>query len=365
MSSISTARGIDLRPAGAAARRGLHPAPGWLSSVRFDLLFVVVTASVALTAAISSDIEPSLFGAILVADLWLLGYHHVIATFTRLTFDTESFQRYRWLVTKLPFAVGAGVLALALGVGAWTLPTLYLYWQWWHYTRQSYGVAQMYRLKSPQSRDNGWEMKAALYLLPLTGILYRSYQSPEEFLGMDLRVLPVPLEGVLLAGAAAGVALAWWVAKQFGAWRRGELPLAFNLYMLSHTAVFGVGYLAIPDIDHGWLAINIWHNAQYMLVVWMFNRNRFKGGVDPEHRWLSTLSQPRNVAKYFGVTLGLTLIAYVSLSGVLATLPGSTLVLALILYQTINFHHYIVDSVIWKVRKPQIRTTLGLDSLAA
>jgi hypothetical protein len=102
-----------------------------------------------------------------------------------------------------------------------------------------------------------------------------------------------------------------------------------------------------------------------MLVVWMFNRNRFKGGVQSEHRWLSTLSQPRNVAKYFGVTFGLTVLAYFSLNGILIALPASTLPLTLVAYQTINFHHYIVDSVIWKVRKPQIRSNLGLESLAA
>jgi hypothetical protein len=365
MSSVSTLKGLEVRRAGASARHGFAGAPGWLSGVRFDLLFVAGTAAIGLAAGISSQLEPSLWGALLFADLWLLGYHHVIATFTRLTFDSESFQRYRWLVTKLPFAVVALVLAMALGIGAWTLPTLYLYWQWWHYTRQSYGVAQMYRLKTPQARDSGWEMKAALYLLPLTGILYRSYQAPEKFLGMELRVLPVPLEAVAVCGAAAAVALCWWAVKQYRAWRAGELPLAYNLYMASHAAVFGIGYLAIPDIDHGWLAINVWHNTQYMLVVWMFNRNRFKTGVSSEHRWLSTLSQPRNVAKYFGVTLGLTLVAYLGLNSVLIALPAMSLPLALVAYQTINFHHYIVDSVIWKVRKPQIRSTLGLESLAA
>jgi hypothetical protein len=32
----------------------------------------------------------------------------------------------------------------------------------------------------------------------------------------------------------------------------------------------------------------------------------------------------------------------------------------LIIYQTINFHHYIVDSLIWKLRKPKLRQNLGL-----
>jgi hypothetical protein len=31
-----------------------------------------------------------------------------------------------------------------------------------------------------------------------------------------------------------------------------------------------------------------------------------------------------------------------------------------IIYQTINFHHYIVDAVIWKLRKPSLRANLGL-----
>jgi hypothetical protein len=33
---------------------------------------------------------------------------------------------------------------------------------------------------------------------------------------------------------------------------------------------------------------------------------------------------------------------------------------AIIIYQTINFHHYIVDSIIWKARKKPMREALGL-----
>ena len=32
----------------------------------------------------------------------------------------------------------------------------------------------------------------------------------------------------------------------------------------------------------------------------------------------------------------------------------------IVLYQIINFHHYIVDATIWKVRKAPMRKTLGL-----
>ncbi len=365
MSSLTTLGPTRAEADAAVRRNGFSQQPGWLSSRRFDVMFVVVTAILGIVAGLATHFDHALFGAILFADLWLLGYHHVIATYTRVSFDSESFARYKPLLTWLPIAVVLGVLAMAIGIGAWTLPTVYLYWQWWHYTRQSYGVAQMYRMKTPQSKDNGWEMRAALYLLPLAGILYRSYQDPGEFLGMELRVVPVPLIAVQVAGAAAAAVLAWWIGKQFRAWRAGELPLAFNLYMLSHLAVFGIGYVAISNIDYGWLTINIWHNAQYILIVWLYNRNRFKSGVSPEHGWLSTLSQPQNVKRYFAVTFALTVGVYLTLGTTFALLPATTLPLALITYQAINFHHYIVDSFIWKVRKPQIRKNMGLEQLAA
>jgi hypothetical protein len=35
---------------------------------------------------------------------------------------------------------------------------------------------------------------------------------------------------------------------------------------------------------------------------------------------------------------------------------------AMVVYQTINFHHYIVDSVIWKVRRKNIQQTLQIQT---
>jgi hypothetical protein len=34
----------------------------------------------------------------------------------------------------------------------------------------------------------------------------------------------------------------------------------------------------------------------------------------------------------------------------------------LVFYQTLNFHHYIVDGRIWKMRKPALQKTLGLNA---
>jgi len=339
---------------------GRPAATGWLRGAEFDGVLIFGVAALGLASGAAVVTWPGLFPLILTLDLWLLGYHHVISTFTRISFDAASFRQYRALVLWLPLGVVAGVIVLAAGVGVWTLPTIYLYWQWWHYTRQSYGVAQLYRRKGDGGSRGA--MMAAIYLLPLAGILSRSAQDPGRFLGAELRVLPVPDVGVALALAVAGVGVGWWLWEQAGTIRRGDGAWAYRAYIVSHLAIFAVGYLLIRQIDHGWLVLNVWHNAQYILVVWMFNNTRFKDGVDARARLLSTLSQRRYLVFYFGVSLLISSAVYLSLQGALGLVAASSLPLALIVYQSINFHHYIVDSVIWKVRRPQIATNLGVSA---
>ena len=239
----------------------------------------------------------------------------------------------------------------------WALATAYLYWQWFHYTRQSWGVSQVYRRKSDGLvTDSALASKLMIYLLPLWGILYRSHQDPGTFLGVELRVLPVPGWAVQVAAAAALGSLAWWVWTRLVAWRQGRLAVAHTLYMLSHFAVFAVGYILIEDINHGWLVINIWHNAQYIAFVWLFNNNRFRGGEDGQAKFLSRLSQRRNVWLYGLVCFAISTVSYLLLAKVTAML----VVAPIVIYQAINFHHYIVDGTIWKVRWPALQRTLDL-----
>src|SRR5262245_17612328 len=84
--------------------------PGWLRSPSFDSVFVGGSALVALLATVTVVVEPRLFPLVLVTDMWLLGFHHVVSTFTRLAFDSESFRAHRFLVLGLPWIVLAGVV---------------------------------------------------------------------------------------------------------------------------------------------------------------------------------------------------------------------------------------------------------------
>jgi hypothetical protein len=118
-----------------------------------------------------------------------------------------------------------------------------------------------------------------------------------------------------------------------------------------------VAYIGIENINYGWLVINVWHNAQYIVFVWLFNNNLFKGQSDPKARFLSYISQNGKGLMYFGVCCSLAVVFYQAMEWTLgALLP------LVVIYQTINFHHYIVDSVIWKIRRKPIKKVLGIAS---
>lgn len=331
---------------------------GWLLSREFDLTFIGGPAIVGLASALLVVSQPDLWGLVLGADLLLLGYHHVISTYTRLAMDQQSRRENAALLTWVPLVVLAGVVTLGYGVGLWTLTTTYLYWQWFHYTRQSWGVLRVYGRKGGLAdAEPEWLTKSVFYGIPLWGILWRTHQAPTEFLGVELRVPPVPAFLVHAVGVLAFAGLIWLAVVRVRAYRCGNAAFGQTLYLATHFVMFVIGYVLIDDIDNGWLAINIWHNAQYVGFVWYYNNQRFKDGESSVAPLLSRLSQRDRLISYFGGSILLSSVVYIALGATIAVV-----VAPIVVYQTINFHHYVVDSVIWKVRKKPMQETLGLPS---
>lgn len=330
----------------------------YLRNPLFDYTLIMGVCLLALTAGAVCLKNPALFPIVFFLDLWFLGYHHVVATFTRLAFDQKSVREHSFLVVWLPLIIIMGAVGATLMTGSWILATTYLYWQWFHYTRQSYGIARIYKRKNnPEDpATDQW----VIYLLPLLGILYRSYQNPGAFLGMELRVLPVPFIVIKILSIITLISIIYWGAKQLRALKNGKSEWTYNLFIVSHLTIFYVGYLAIPDINLGWLVINIWHNAQYLLFVWFYNNKKFKSGVVPEHRLISWLSQDRHVIHYFLICFAISTFFYVTTSRLIGLITFTSLPLVVVFYQTINFHHYVVDGIIWKVRQKPLRNTLGI-----
>jgi hypothetical protein len=304
--------------------------------------------------------KPELFMVVLLADLWLLGYHHVIITFTKLAGTRQDRKDNKFLIYYLPFIVLASVALIYNAIGAIAIVTIYFFWQWFHYTRQAYGISTFYRRKSgieasstPVKLDY-----AAIWAIPIWGIVHRCSQDLDSFLFLPLWTPDIPTSIDAAIGSAAVLITAAWLITKLCDWKKGNIAYAPFFFVLSHHITFFVGYIYIKDVTIGWLVANIWHNAQYILFVWLFNQNRFQNTESREKapvlHWLCQRNPYRTIA-YFAACLAVTTIIYQGLSTGIEIISADNAVriaaLTVILYQTINFHHYIVDGLIWKARK--------------
>lgn len=331
----------------------------------FDRMFLFGPVGLAMTLGALATMSPAMFVAVVLVDIWLFASPHVIATYTRIGFDKAHIKKHWFLIFCLPPIVLALVTMVALAYEMGGLFTLYFIAQTYHVTRQSYGIARSYRRADPQTvgpdRLSDW----LIYLFPLWGLLHRCAAAPEVFYGYPIHLPPVASAVSGAAGIAAVAVCLWWGYRQICSALAGQLNTGHSLFVVSHLLVTGVAYLWATDITSGWLVVNIWHNLQYLLFVWAQNVRR-------DMQWLSvpadrpfssqdpkdSMSLLKSVGKYLAVCWVLGAVMYQAL-----TLAGEQLVwlglpAVFILHFTVNFHHYLVDGVIWK--KPQSDASSGV-----
>lgn len=328
---------------------------GWLRDPAFDLTLIFgITALACLMGGIVW-IWPAMFVPLLALHTWCFGFDHVIATFTKLVGLPEDRRRNWFLIWVLPPLAFGFVLTMGVLGGVGVLATGYFFYQWFHTTRQSWGVAQHYRRAAGGlAWDPPWLSELTLWSIPVAGVLHRCAEQHERFLFMPLYLPRVPLAVVFVTSAIAAVLVVVFAVTRWLAWRRGELSLPHTLYFSSHLFVFSLAYLVVPDLHAGWLLVNVWHNVQYLAYVWMHNRGRFASGVREDARILSWLCQPgwaRGVLYFAGCLLISTPLfagLYAITNRIDDRLDGRLISMTLVLALAVNLHHYIVDGLIWK-----------------
>lgn len=338
-----------------------HLRAAWLKDPVFDLSFLFGITLLAAAMSAATVIAPSLFVPMVTAHIWLFGFDHILATFTKLAGRPSDRAQNRFLLLYLPPLVLLVIFAVGTRFGLGALNTIYFFGQLFHTTRQSWGLAQQYRHKAGGlGWDPAWLSELTLWSVPIWGLLHRCYQHPTEFLYQELWLPRVPLWLVNVAGVFAIALLVWWVITRVVAFRRGELAVGHTLFLMTHFIVFFTSYLAIDDVNSGWLLVNVWHNVQYLAFVWMHNRQRFAHGIATDARFLSWLCQPgyRRAATYYLTCLVIGCAFYYTLFQVGdrldVWLQGRVLSITLVASLTLNFHHYLVDGIIWKRRRNQM-----------
>jgi hypothetical protein len=339
------------------------PAQGLFNTPPANWAYIGLIPALAALSGLAVYLNPGWFYLVLTLDLWLLGYHHVIATYTRIAFDMTSIKEHWLLLFPLPLAV---ISAVALGyhfAGGILISSVYLYWQWYHYTRQSEGISKAYGMKYGDKKiAANFFNRTAFYGIAALSFVWMITRQDSDFLGMPFWSFHLP-EPVRLGLLSITLLLtASWLIYLATLLKHKKISKFYFSYMVSHAAIYLFSYIVIEPISFGWLVINIWHNSQYIFFVWLSNSKKYSNGIDSQHKAISYLSQPNRIIIYLLACMLLTTIVYGGLQQITEyAMTNYNLSLILLLYSTINFHHYIIDSKIWKLKHPKIQSSLGLN----
>jgi hypothetical protein len=199
--------------------------------------------------------------------------------------DRELFQRFkvRFVVAPL-FLVAVCVFCISQ---EFTGLTLVLYaWGVWHGLAQTYGFLRIYDAKVLSSATLTCRLDLAMCVAWFGGLVVlsptRLHRVLEMFYASGGPVVPAAwLQGARAAAQVVLVAvtLAFLVHLLVG-WRRGQRPSPLKLLtMLTSFGFWWYCNIAVSNLLLGILLFEVFHDVQYLSIVWAFNRSRAEKGA--------------------------------------------------------------------------------------
>ncbi len=284
--------------------------------------------------------------------VWAIGHH--LPGMMRAYGDPGLFQRFKIRFLVAPVML-IGVCFWSIRQGLSGVHVIIGIWGWWHYLMQTYGFVRIYDAKvgsfAATTRWLDWAMcfvwfAAAIVLSDNTayGFLQRFYNSG----------FPIPSAGFmnsLRAGmiVAASTVTLLFVANFVNLWLNGKPPGLIKIVLMGTTfAYFWYSTSTVTNIAVAYAFFELFHDVQYLTIVWAFNRNRVE--KDPNLGGFTRfLFRPRFIliATYVVLVCGYGLLnlrsEQINDGTARDFLVGCFLASTLL--------HYYFDGFIWKVRE--------------
>lgn len=377
----------------------MNAAPAQPSSIAIispmkDFLFFFLSAGVVLVAWFASSVMKVDGYLILAAVAVASNGPHLVSTWTRVYFDPREWKSRKLETVVVPLAIFGLVLLLnwkLAALGPRLLNSTILYWATWHFVAQNWGILRIYQRKSGESLDST-PMKLErplLLLIVAVCILHRLYTGPRVLFGVEVLYPPLPRELVLGLIAPLVVVAA---ALLFFRVKERHLPHARAAWVrVAFIAASFLGFfvpfqLIKSDDTSAFAAAAAWHGFQYLGMVRHYHRNAWKKGIDPDAKIISWLSQPgwSRGFLYWVLLMALAGVVY-AFAGLMSALTSGTIeafqvpqLKVLTVFPAWNFYtwagiiwvsatlsHYWIDGVIWKLRRPELASRVGIQSAAA
>jgi hypothetical protein len=289
---------------------------------------------------------------------WFVNWPHFAATNYRLYQSPAHIAQYPKTAKLLPWLIIAGI-GFALwspeGFAPWWVK-VFLIWSPYHFSGQTFGMTMLY------ARRSGWQvgpwlrrgMKAFIYGTFLIGTLgAETWEGGGQWYGVAYPSLGLPAWTVQAATwlMYGGLAL---VVLSFGAQIRASRRGPALIILLPATAqyvwfVTGSSWASFAEF------VPLFHSLQYLLVAWSMqlqqgHLERGEAGAvyvrSSTLRWLSV-----NFAG--GAALFFVIPHLVS-----AAMGTSLFFATAAVIAGVQLHHFIVDGVIWKLRRQTVRSPL-------
>jgi len=353
-------------PAAAAAVIAARPpASGlWILSGFWDFVLFVGTPLLILPLVLLAErIWASSQLYIAVAAFGALGHH--LPGWIRAYGDRELFQRFKVRFIVAPIfliAVCAGFAIVDPDLYAITL--IAYVWGVWHGLMQTHGFLRIYdaKVKSFDAVTSRLDQLLCLAWFGF-GVIFapsRVHYILEAFYGLGGPQIPmswVDAVRVFWAALTAVITLAFLVNLGRQA-RAGRMPSPVKLLLIATSLGFWMYCTTVVrNLLVGILMFEIFHDVQYLAIVWAYNRRRALGEPQNIGRFTRTLFGTRRAL--IGLYVGLVL-AYGSLYLFNKRIDDWTPVFGGLLTAS-GLLHFYYDGFIWKVRERSTRRALGIE----
>ena len=298
---------------------------------------------------------------------------HLISTWTRVYFDSREWRARPVATVVLPVVILAAVFVLMVKVpsGARIANSVILYWASWHFVAQNWGILRIYQRKSGEPMGT-WVMKLERPVLLLTALfclLHRLSTGPRTLFGAEVYALPIPRAAILALLAPLGLMTAAILFKRLAdrrqPWARAAwLRVAF--IGCSFLGFFVPFQLILSDDTTAFAAAACWHGFQYLGMVRHYHRNAWRAGVDARAPLISWLAQPgwSRAALYMGLLWFMAGLVY-AVIGLLSLVAYDLNTWMGVVWVGLTLSHYWIDGVIWKLRRPELASRVGIADAAA
>jgi len=354
--AFSRLQNVPAAPVSASGRK-LWILDSWRDLILYVGTPLLLVPAFALAQARWSPQDIYLF----VAAFGAMGHH--LPGMIRAYGDRALFERFKWRFIFAPLFL----LAICTAFFWWDLKGILLvvfFWGVWHGLMQTYGFCRIYDAKTGTFDALTRRLDFAMCVIWFTTAValspYRLSDTLDTYYMCGGPFIPPTVvqlgQGLILLAAVAVSVL--FVAHFCRLWIIGNRPNPVKVALLiTSIAFWWYCNNLVANILVGIALFEVFHDVQYLSLVWIYNRNRVEkdSNIGGFMRFVF-----RRSGSLMGLYVGLVL-AYGSVSYINAHIGMDTVKRILTGVVTAStLLHFYYDGFIWKVRERSTRQSLGL-----